>query len=242
MPGTGYFDRTTKTYKSLPTETWASYTNWSTFTSWAGTPSDSVSFTTTIFDAGKIDWHNTLVDIEASLPADVTIYAGETLESAGQIDIATTTTVTPSTSPVSATYGRYFQFKITLNRDSALQNDPEITSIDVNFNSDTDTITQSDIDTSTLGGSVGARELTFNQPVGKLTNVLVQPHYTGLDDSAGESQSPVVYIDKSSTPTILNIFNTDTYGKRTRMDCVVDVQAQARPRLVSDEFGSIEEA
>lgn len=242
MPGTGYFDRTTKTYKSLPTETWASYTNWSTFTSWAGTPSDSVSFTTTIFDAGKIDWHNTLVDIEASLPADVTIYAGETLESAGQIDIATTTTVTPSTSPVAATYGRYFQFTITLNRDSALQNDPEITSINVNFNSDTDTITQSDIDTSTLGGSVGARELTFNQPVGKLTNVLVQPHYTGLDDSAGESQSPVVYIDKSSTPTILNIFNMDTYGKRTRMDCVVDVQAQARPRLVSDEFGSIEEA
>jgi hypothetical protein len=41
---------------------------------------------------------------------------------------------------------------------------------------------------------------------------------------------------------VLNIFNTDTYGKRTRMDCVVDVQAQARPRLVSDEFGTIEEA
>lgn len=242
MPGTGYYDRTTKTYKSLPTETWADYTNWSTFTSWAGTPSDTVSFTTGIFDAGKIDWHNTLVDIEASLPADVTIYAGETLESAGQIDIASTTTITPSTSPVAATYGRYFQFTITLNKDSALQNDPEITSINVNFNSNSVTLTQSDIDTSTLAGSVGARQLTFNQPVGKLTNVIVQPHYTGLDDSAGESQSPVIYIDKSATPTVLNIFNIDTYGKRTRMDCVVDVQAQARPRLVSDEFGSIEEA
>ena len=68
MPGTGYYDRTTQTYKSLPTETWADYTNWSTFTSWAGTPADSVSFTTTIFDAGKVDWHNTLVDIEATLP------------------------------------------------------------------------------------------------------------------------------------------------------------------------------
>ena len=88
-----YFDRTSQSYKSLPTETWASYTNWSTFTSWAGTPSDSVSFTTAIFDAGKIDWHNTLVDIQATLPADVTIYAGETLDSTAQIDIATTTTV-----------------------------------------------------------------------------------------------------------------------------------------------------
>jgi hypothetical protein len=242
MPGTGYYDRTTQTYKSLPTETWADYTNWSTFTSWAGTPADSVSFTTKIFDAGKVDWWNTIVEIEATLPADVTIYAGETLESAGQIDIASTTTITPSTSPVAATYGRYFQFTITLNRDSALQSAPEIASINMNFNATPITITQSDINTSTLAGSVGARELTFNQPVGKLTNVMVQAHYTGLDDSAGESQTPVIYIDKTSTPTVLNIFNTDTYGKRTRMDCVVDVQAQAIPRLVSDEFGSIEEA
>lgn len=242
MAGTGFYDRTTQTYKSLPTETWADYTNWSTFTSWAGTPGDSVSFTTGIFDAGKIDWFNTIVSIEATLPADVTIYAGETLASAGEIDIASTTVVTPSTTPVAATYGRYFQFMITLNRDSASQLDPEIAAINVNFNSTPTTLTQSDIDTSTLSGSVGARQLTFNQPVGKLTNVIVQPHYTGLDDSAGDSESPIIYIDKSSTPTVLNIFNIDTYGKRTRMDCVVDVQAQAMPRLVSDEFGSIEEA
>ena len=242
MAGNGFYDPQERIYRPKSTETWADYTNWSTFTSWAGTPADSVSFTTKIFDAGKVDWWNTIVEIEATLPADVTIYAGETLESAEQLDIVSTTTITPSTSPVAATYGRYFQFTITLNRDSALQSAPEIASINVNFNSNSVTLTQSDIDTSTLAGSVGARQLTFNQPVGKLTNVIVQPHYTGLDDSAGESQTPVIYIDKSSTPTILNIFNTDTYGKRTRMDCVVDVQAQARPRLVSDEFGSIEEA
>tara|TARA_R100000734_G_C3318358_1_gene112437 strand:- start:503 stop:1231 length:729 start_codon:yes stop_codon:yes gene_type:complete len=237
MAGTGYFDKTSRTYKSLPTETWASYTNWSTFTSWAGTPSASVSFTTPIRDAGKIANWNPIVNVSASIPPDITIFAGSTLESTGQIDIASTTVITPGTDPVNAVFGRYFQFKITLNKDSATQNDPEIAAIDIDLTENTITINQSDIDTSTLGGSVGQRNLTFNQNIGKLTSVIVQPHYTGLDDSAGDKQTPIVYIDKTSTPTVLNIFNIDTYGKRTRMDCIIDVQATGLPKLVSDDTG-----
>lgn len=241
MPGTGYFDKTTRTYKSLPTETWADYTNWSTFTSWSGTPGDSVTFTTQIYDAGKVDWWNTLVDVRATLPATITVRTGETLESAGAIDVASTTVITPNTSPVAAIYGRYYEFDITLDRDSASLSDPEIFSINVAFNNTTRTITQSDINTSTLSGSVGQRQLTFNISTGKITNLLLQPHVTGLEDSAGEPTVPVVLINKSTTPLTLNIFDVDTFGKRTRIDCVLDVQAQTLPLIISTSNGSIEE-
>jgi len=247
MPGTGYFDSSTATYKSLPVETWDSngdsggYT-WDDFATWAGTATDTVTFTTQIYDAGKIDYFNPTVQVESSIPADITIYHGNTKDSSGgAIDSPTTVNITPNTNPIAGIQARYFQFDITITRDSATQADPEIFGIDVNLSNQLKQIQQSDIDTSTLAGSVGQRQLTFNVATGKIVNLLVQPHITQLDDSAGEPTSPVIYIDKSSTPAILNIFDMDTYGKRTRVDCVVDVMATTLPLLQSDATGSIVE-
>jgi hypothetical protein len=242
MPGTGYYDSSTRTYKSLPVETWASYTDWSTFTSWTGTASDTVTFTTQVYDAGKIDYFNPTVTVEASIPVDIDIYHGNTVDSAGgAIDTPTTVNVTPNTSPIAGIQARYFQFDITVTKDSATQSDPEIYSISVNLSNQLKQIQQSDINTNSLSGSVGQRQLTFNVATGKIVNLLVQPHITGLDDSTGEGKTPIVLIDKSSSPAVLNIFDADTYGKRTRIDCVLDVQATTLPLLESDATGSIVE-
>lgn len=242
MPGNGYYDPQARLYRSASTETWATYTQWDTFTSWAGTPGDSVTFNTGVFDAGSVDWWNYIVTIQASLPANITVNYGETLDSSGgSIDSPQSISVTPSQSSIAGAYGRYFQFDITVARDSASLDDPTISNILVDFNNQPLTVRKSDLDTSTLGGSVGARELTFDFSVGQITNLLIQPHITGLEDSAGESRTPMVLIDKSSTPAILNIFDIDTYGKRTRIDCTVDIQAQALAQLESTADGSTQE-
>ena len=247
MPGTGYYDSSTATYKSLPVETWdsngdsAGYT-WDDFITWTGTASDSVTFTTQIYDGGKIDYWNPTIQVESSIPADITIYYGNTKDSSGgAIDSPTTVNITPNTNPIAGIQARYFQFDVTITRDSATQADPEIYSINVNLSNQLKQIQQSDIDTSTLAGSVGQRQLTFNVATGKIVNLIVQTHITGLDDSTGEGKTPIVLIDKSSSPAVLNIFDIDTYGKRTRIDCVVDVQATTLPLLQSDATGSIVE-
>lgn len=242
MAGTGYFDPNSQSYKALPSETWSSYTQWSTFTSWAGTSSDAVTFNTGIFDGGKIDYFNPTVLVEASIPADIDINYGNTLDSSGgSIDSPTTVNITPNTNPIAGIQARYFQFDITITRDSATQADPEIFAINVNLSNQLKQVQQSDIDTSTLGGSVGARELSFNVSTGKIVNLLVQSHIQGMDDSAGEPTTPLILIDKSSSPAVLNIFDIDTYGKRKRIDCTVDVQATTLPLLQSDATGSIVE-
>jgi hypothetical protein len=40
---------------------------------------------------------------------------------------------------------------------------------------------------------------------------------------------------------VLNIFDSDSYGKRKRIDCRLDVQAQYLPELSSDADGNIKE-
>jgi len=247
MPGTGYFDRTLRIYRPLPSETWdsnndsAGYT-WDDMITWEGTSSDSVTFNTELFDAGAVDWWNYIVTVNASLPVNITVNYGQTVDSSGgSIDSPQSISVTPSQSSIAGAYGRYFKFDITVSRDSATQAEPFIQSISVAFNRQPVTVIKSNLDTSTLGGSVGARELTFDFSVGQITNLLVQPHITGLDDSGGESIVPTVLIDKSVTPAVLNIFDLDTYGKRTRIDCVLDVQAQCLVQLQSDSTGSTQE-
>jgi len=243
MASNGYFDQTSGTYKALPTETWASYTNWSTFTSWAGTPSDTVTFSTEMFDGGKIDYFNPTVLVNASIPVDITINYGNTADSSGgAIDSPSSVAVVPNTATVAGILARYFQFDITLNRDSATQADPEIFAIDVNLSNQLKQVQQSDLDTSTLAGSVGARQLSFNVQTGKIVNLLIQVHSNTLnEDSAGDSVTPMVFVDKTSSPAVLNIFNIDTYGKRTRIDCVVDVQATTLPLLQTDVDGNLVE-
>lgn len=249
--GTGYYDYNTQIYTALSQETWATIEDsataqWDDWKTWDGTPNTSVEYTTDVYDYGKTDWVNCILDFEPTLPASTVIKYGTTLDSAGDlteshIDSPTSYSVVPGQDPVTGLYGRYFQFVITVAQDSGTQGTPALTLPTVRLTNESRTITQSDIDTSALGGSVGARELSFNVSTGKITNIITQAHLTGYDDSAGNPRTPVVYVDKASSPMVLNIFDLDTYGKRTRIDCTVDIQAQTMPLLRATGSGTIEE-
>ena len=241
MPGTGYYDSATQTYLTKGTQTWASYATWTAFTEWQGTPSSTLQFTTEVLDAGTVDYFNTTLFVNASLPISTTIYYGETVDSAGAIVSASSESVTPNDSSVPALYGRYFQFEINLAQSSASDVAPIIFNITPGLSNTKITVTQADINTSTLTGTVGQRNLTFNISTGKIVNILTQAHIQSLGDSAQDSEVPIVLVDKSSTPVVLNIFDADSYGKRKRIDCRLDVQAQCMPQLISDGLGNIRE-
>ena len=52
---------------------------------------------------------------------------------------------------------------------------------------------------------------------------------------------PVCYVDKSGSDPVLNIYDADAYGKRTRMDVTADIVVDYMPKLTSDDFGNITE-
>jgi hypothetical protein len=84
---------------------------------------------------------------------------------------------------------------------------------------------------------VGQRTVSVTN-IGKAINVFVQIQTTGLTGT----QMPVCYVDKSGTDPVLNIYNADAYGKRTRMDVTADIIIDYMKKLTSDEFGNITES
>jgi len=246
------------------TETWADYGDsvgytWDNFTSWNGTPDLPLTFDTGIVDGEKIDQFLPLTEVTTTgQVTQVTIYYGNTVDSTGgAIDSESSVTYTPGDS-VNAIKARYFRFSFSVGYlDSAgVSERPVISNIVTSLSNEKITATFDSIDSSTLGGSVGARELTVEDPI-TVTSLTVTPHtpgqalyvsndYVASDDSAGEiyveegiTVKPIIYINKTTSPITLNIYNFDTYGKNAPIDCTFDAMVQGLPNAIVDVTGNI---
>lgn len=237
-------------------ETWdardsAGYT-WDDWTDWNGTPDLPLTFSTAIVDAGRIDKFMPLTDVTTNGQIATTIYYGDTVDSTGgAIDSESSVTYSIGDA-VEAIKARYFRFEFSIGyEDSAGVNDrPVITNIITDLTSEKQLATFDSIDSSTLPGSVGARTLTVDQPISP-TALVVTPHvpdapvYVADDYVAsgytvlGTAIKPVIYIDKSTSPITLYIYNLDTYGKNSGTDCVFDAMVQGIPKATVDAQGNI---
>jgi hypothetical protein len=252
MAGNGFFSE--GRYQPYSTETWADLTGgWDTYTGeWDLTPSLPLEFTSPVFDLGKNDYVAYLLDWSGvGISKTTTVYYGDTVDSAGgDIDSPTTITGNPGDT-LSPVKGRYFQFKVSIDNDSAGEERPFINAITANLRTDKKQVTKADINSSTLGGSVGARELTIEENIQTVTSIVTQPHYSSTvyvaDDyvatdyfEIGDVAMPKILVDKSTTPITLNIFELDTFGKTKRIDCVFDAMITGIAPLVVTPNGSIQ--
>ena len=252
MAGNGYFAE--GRYQPKSTETWADLTGgWDTYnSSWQFTPNLPLTFTTNVIDIGRNAYVNFYLNLDIEGVSATTVYYGDTVDSAGgDIDSPSSVSVTPGSS-VSGVKARYFQFALSVNyADSAGQATPEIFNIVPTFSSEVVNETASDVNSNTLGGSVGARELTLNSNLSKITSCVIQPHYSSTTYvtadyvatdyvEEGTVALPKVLIDKTTDPITLNIFELDTFGKTKRIDCVFDAIVQGLPAMVGATNGGIE--
>ena len=237
-------------------ETWdardsAGYT-WDDWTDWNGTPSVPLTYNTAVIDAGRIDLWMPLTDVATNEQLSVTIYYGNTVDSTGGAIDSESSVSYNIGDQVEAIKARYFRFEFSVGyEDSAgVGNRPIISAIKTDLASDKSLATFDSIDSSTLGGSVGVRELVVDQPLSP-TSLTVTPHVpdavTYVNDTyvadtyveTGTPIRPVIYIDKSSSPIKLYIYNFDTYGKNSAVDCVFDAMVQGIPKATVDTQGNI---
>lgn len=250
MAGNGYFAE--GKYQAKSTETWADLTNgWDTYTdSWNLTPSTPLRFDTAVVDAGRKDKFIPVTTVEKTGSMTTTVYYGDSLDSAGAIVSESSVSYSTAGDSVSAINARYFRFRFELDYEdsAAVELDLTFTSIDTDLNAEKVIEAFDSIDSSTLGGSLGARELAVAKPITP-TVITVQPHtpsslyvadtYVADDYVSGTGGIPQIYIDKSSDPVVLNIYNLDTFGKQTGMDCVFDAIVQGLPNAVVGPTGNI---
>jgi len=257
MAGNGYFAE--GVYQAKSTETWADLTGgWDTYTSWNLTPASPLTFTTNVVDFGRIDDINYLAYVDANFPANITVYYGNTI-SAGAIVSPSQINVTPNQT-LSGVKARYFQFTVSVSNDSSGDTAPVILGIKTDLRTGKRVETISNVSSATLTGSTGVRELSVNTTLSKITGAVCQPlissntyvasGYVASEDSAGEvyvassttlTGKPQIYLDKSTDPITMYIYDFDTYGKTKPVDCSFDAVITGLPGISSDANGSIKE-
>ena len=250
MSGNGFF--TDGIYQPYSSETWADLTGgWDTYSSsWNLTPGLPLEFTTNVFDFGRNDYVSYLVAWTGQGQSTTTVYYGDSIDSAGAIVTPTTITANPGDT-LSPVRGRYFQFKLSIDyEESAGTGRPFIANIAPSLSSEKVNITKADLNSSTLGGSVGERQLTIEENIQTVTSIITQPHYSSTTYMAdgyvaadytevGDIAMPKILVDKSTTPITLNIFELDTFGKTKRIDCVFDAVITGIAPLKVSPNGSI---
>lgn len=260
MAGNGYYDRQSNVYLPLSVETWDDYQgtsagdDWDSLNSWQGTPVLPLTFTTGVIDYGTSQYLNYLVDIYANAPVDIEVRYGDTVDSAGgSIDAYSTVSTSPNQTGLLGKKARYWQFHISIDTTDSAGSGfiPVLTGIQVNLTSDTVQEFYADIDSSTLSGSLGNRQLAGQGTISTITTIITQPHtvssnyvvnsYVASDyvESAATTTTPVIYIDKTTDPVTLNIYDIDSYGKRKTIDCTFDAIVQGLPSMKTQNNGSI---
>ena len=253
----GYFDKSRSTLVGNGTVTWADYdasssgNDWDSLTSWQGVAQD-LTYQTGVIDTGVSQLYHYIILVTANYPATITVNYGDTLISDGAIDSPSTLTVSPGTLDLTAKKGRYWQFDIALSPDSALDEIPEIEDVVIELRQDTIKASIADLDTSTLGGSVGVRQLDAIGRIKSVTSIVTQPHnpsaspYVAANYVADTyvattttTATPMVYVDKTTAPPTLYIYDIDAFGKRKAIDCTIDAIVEGLPNLQSTDNGSI---
>lgn len=272
MAGNGYFDTAQGLYVPNSTEVWDDFdasstgADWDAFTLWDGTPNLPLTFTTDLVDFGSSAVVNYLCTVDANYPVNITVYYGDTVDSSGgTIDSASSISVSPS-QLLNAVKARYFQFEISVDRDSASEEVPYIASINTGASQELISRTLTDLDTATLpqGGTAygddAFRELTGLEGISGITSIITQvqrvsgkyvegatdtDYYVGPQDSTYDLyvqettfQQANVYVDKEPTPPRLYIYT----GTGEKTDVVIDAIVQGLPALSSDAQGNITQA
>jgi len=168
---------------------------------------------------------NLVIESSAQGSVEYEVYASDTAAFAGE---ETVTTIAQGATGVSAFSGQYFYIVATVTNTSVL---PLLEAFDITTNQKTSTkLSLNDIDTSTLDGTVSARELDFGRTVSGVKNLQI----TVKEVSDFTLESYVTDYPTSNTllPRIVNkttpsiaLVGLDNVPR----DAVVDVVAEVLP-------------
>lgn len=258
MSGNGFYDNTSGEYTPKSVETWDDFDassaglSWDGYTEWQATPLLPLTFTTRVIDFGSSVYLNYLVTVSASNAVNLTVYYSDTVDSAGALVSPSNVSVTPNTANLDAKKGRYWQVTVSCDRDSASLPLPTITNITTRLSARTIEEVIQSLDSSTLGGSTGIRQLSTLTSIGTISTLVAQPHSSAgaeyVESSyvssgyveAATTKIPAILIDKTTSPPTLNIYDINASNSVT--DCVFDAVIKGLPKLSSNSAGNTVEA
>jgi hypothetical protein len=218
----GELDPALNSVLPLSTGTWDDLTAWQQFTQWNFQP-QTIIWTSDLLDFGSLDFFTleVITEYQGSV-VNYTIHTSETGEFSGEEDELI---IEEGDTNIPAFYARYVYVTITLVGNALI-------SMDINASRETFDIVLKNINTSTLPGTVSARQLTFTESPSRIVNLEIVPiNDTPYDMDVYVTDYPVsralipVITDKTSEGPVFSLVGLDNIPR----DGNVDVIARALP-------------
>lgn len=168
---TGFIDEATNTILPNNAATWAEYsgTTWANWTAWTGTPADPLVWITDILDLGTVQTFNLNIETQATGTVSYTVFVSDTGAFAGE---ESETQINPGDTNIASFSGQFVAVAVSVAADSG---PTVIETMSLRTNNQTLSLKFSDIDTSTLPGTVDARVLESDRAISGILNMLITP-------------------------------------------------------------------
>lgn len=166
---TGVLDEINGVVNPVDTGEWADYTAWDAWGAWEQSPSDPLVWLADVIDLGEVQDFVLDIVTDANGTVSYEIYVSDTGEFDGE---ETVTTIDPGDSGISAFRGRFVLVAISVAVTSGVNtlNNVQITAsnrtVDIKLNA---------VDTSTLSGTVNARQLALPRTPAKVVHMQITP-------------------------------------------------------------------
>lgn len=147
--------------------TWADLTTWDLWSNWSTDPVLPLIHGVDPIDLGEIRTFNLIIETQAQGEVTYYIYTSDTGAFAGE---ETETIIEPGDSDISGFSGRYVVVMLSV---AQTVGEPTIYSTQIRASTESNTITLSDIDTSTLSGTTAGRVLSLPKTIGAATNMQI---------------------------------------------------------------------
>lgn len=223
---TGFIDEASNTILPNNTSTWADYagTTWANWTAWTGTPADPLVWITEMLDLGSSQTFNLNIETLAQGTVSYTVFVSDTGAFTGE---ETETAIAPGDTGISSFTGQYVIVAVSV---AAGAQPPVIEDITITATNQSLALQFSDVDTSTLSGSVTARVLSSDREISGILNMQITPKaVTAYDVDAYVTNTPTstTVIPKIIDKSLLT-FSLVGIDNQPR-DAVVDIVVEALP-------------
>lgn len=203
--GSGKFDGGTNSYLPDNAGTWADLSGrtWANWTTWIDDPAQEIVYPLVPISLDRNTPFNLNIETDAQGEVSYKIYTSTSGAFSGE---ETETVISPTDTDIAAFSGQYVLVVVIVDSGGQLA---QLRSVRVKTTTDnTFTISRSNVDTSTLGGSTSAREIPLSRTVSYIWSITITPHpesYTQdvyvTDYKAATTLIPTVVSKSRTTPT-----------------------------------------
>lgn len=220
----GQLDSQTGTIKATGRSRWSTLTSWNAFNNYI-TTLDPIKWTAPVLDIGKVDSFNIAVEADFDGSLSYLVHVSETGLFNGE---ETEYYIAEGDTNISAFYGRYVYI-------TAICTGAEFRRMSVSTDTSKSTFKIVDVDTSTLAGTITARQIPLSVSVSKIYDLNIEPHAATsyavnlyVSDTATSKVLIPVIVSKSATAPSFALYGIDNDARNG----VVDLTITALPRMI----------